>query len=202
MDEPPVILVVDIEASGLHDGGYPTEIAWMDPIRDQAATSFLIRPSERWLQGKWDFKAERLTGITREMLIKEGVSLYEVAARFKERMVTADLILTDAPEWDRHWVEALFREAWVSFELPAFYDLHAYVQEHFGAVMRLQPQPLHRAGDDVERLVGGLINVIQSKRLFFSSLARIQVPALPSRDAQLYPAHSTREAQYCVARLD
>jgi len=150
----PVLLMIDVEASGLHDDSVPTEVAWMDPARDQQATAYLICPSERWLRRKWDFKAERLTGITREELLRNGIPLDDVAIRLKERLDSVDLILSDAPEWDRHWVEELFREARLLVTVPPFGDYAAMLRQRFpDRPIVWQHPPRHRAAADVERLV-------------------------------------------------
>jgi hypothetical protein len=93
---PPImknILIIDFEASGLHSDSYPTEIAWMDPVQDDKATSYLIKPTRDWLDSRWDPQAQELTGISQKMIIEHGMPFIDVAKIAEKVIAKADIIL-------------------------------------------------------------------------------------------------------------
>ncbi|MBF0420060.1 MAG: hypothetical protein HQL78_07830 [Magnetococcales bacterium] len=146
------VLIVDLEASGLHDDSYPTEVGWINPIVDGEPTSFLIKPSERWLKTKWDKEAEKLTGITRELLINEGHSIHDVAINLKRILDSSEVILSDAPEWDRHWMQVLFNTSRLGFIAAPLTEFHSFVKKEFDINVYLVEENAHRAGNDVKRM--------------------------------------------------
>ena len=146
------ILIIDFEASGLHSESYPTEIAWMDPVRDEKATSFLIRPSVKWLNTHWDPEAEAMTSISKTMIVKEGHPIQEVAKNAMEAMTNASVILTDAPEWDRNWMQGLIDAAWQEFQIPPFMEFQEFLWREFDSGVPLKGKRKHRAGLDVEQM--------------------------------------------------
>lgn len=113
------LILIDLEASGLHDGSFPTEIAWVSHDL-LAGASYLVRPPEHWLDSPWSAEAEEITGITQVLLGCYGLPPAEVC-----RLLNADLAgeapLTDAPGYDGLWLRTLFAEAGVmpSWTLPA-----------------------------------------------------------------------------------
>ena len=152
---PPImerILIIDFEASGLHTDSYPTEIAWMDPVHDEEATSFLIRPSDRWLKSHWDHYAESLTGITKKMIIEEGQPIQDVAAMVKKAMDDADIILSDAPEWDWEWMWTLFKAAGIEAPIPTFTAFNSFLKREYDKDIAFEEDSAHRADKDVEQL--------------------------------------------------
>jgi hypothetical protein len=66
-------IVIDIEASGFD--GFPIEVGWCD--QDGNCESHLIRPAWDWTN--WDIRAERIHGITRELLMAQGEAHDDVA---------------------------------------------------------------------------------------------------------------------------
>lgn len=103
----PVFL--DFEASSLASASYPIEVAWSLP--DGIIESHLISPAgiERW--NDWSAQAERLHGISRAQLLAEGESPAWVCRRLNERLA-GRVVYTDAPEYDRAWLDELFAACW------------------------------------------------------------------------------------------
>lgn len=103
----PVFL--DFEASSLASASYPIEVAWSLP--DGSIESHLISPAgiERWTD--WSAQAERLHGISRAQLLAEGQSPAWVCRRLNERLA-GRVVYTDAPEYDRTWLDELFAACW------------------------------------------------------------------------------------------
>ena len=103
----PVFL--DFEASSLASASYPVEVAWSLP--DGCIESHLISPAgiERW--NDWSAQAERLHGISRAQLLAEGQSPAWICRRLNERLA-GRVVYTDAPEYDRAWLDELFAACW------------------------------------------------------------------------------------------
>jgi hypothetical protein len=103
-----VIYFVDFEASALTKGSFPIEIAWVDQLGH--GESYLIRPSEAWLDGGrgWSFQSEKIHGISLPMLLTDGVPI-ELAARRAWEVLTpiTALVASDAPEFDGYWLGML-----------------------------------------------------------------------------------------------
>lgn len=121
LEAPPVFL--DIEASSLASASYPIEIAWSWP--DGVIESHLISPAgiERWTD--WSAQAERLHGISRARLLAEGQAPSWVYRRLNEQL-SGRVVYTDAPDYDRAWLEELFSACWAgtpSFTLASADDL-------------------------------------------------------------------------------
>jgi DNA polymerase III epsilon subunit-like protein len=144
------IIIIDFEASGLHSDSYPTEIAWIDPVLDEKATSYLIKPSQKWLDSRWDYKAEKITGISQKMIISNGSPLNEVAEKIQEVLSQADVILTDAPDLDRNWLMVLLEAARMDVPVPSFTELHSFIRTEFDKDIYFEGEATHRAGKDVE----------------------------------------------------
>lgn len=102
----PVVCVIDIEASGFGRHSYPIEIGYVLP--DGRAWCTLVRPAPGWTH--WDPGAQRVHGITPEMLRLHGRPLQDVAA-----MLNADLagrtVYCDGWAHDYTWLGLLFEEA-------------------------------------------------------------------------------------------
>jgi len=109
------ILFVDVEASGLHEGSYPTEIGWCSHDLRRGG-SFLVRPTPDWAAGLWCAEAEQVTGISREMLNAFGLEPAAVAAALNEALA-GTTPLTDNPAGDGRWLWSLFAAAGIE---PAF----------------------------------------------------------------------------------
>ena len=102
MDEPfPCFL--DIEASSFDRASYPIDIAWSDA--EGEIHRCLVAPAAGWTD--WDPAAEAVHGIDRARLERNGWDPGYVAARIEEDL-RDQVVYTDAPEFDRRWLERLF----------------------------------------------------------------------------------------------
>jgi len=111
------LILLDVEASGLHPSAYPVEIAWCRHDLT-AGWSTLVRPAPSWGEDDWSPESERIHGIGRLQAQLAGLPVTEIAAR-----LNADLrglvVMTDHPEADSTWLWRAFGEAQASpeFEL-------------------------------------------------------------------------------------
>lgn len=154
------IPVIDFEASGLHAKSYPIEVAI---YIDGETRSWLIRPEPKWLF--WCNTAEKLHGISRETLFKEGLAASDVVAGLNAFL--ADFngeIYSDAHLWDADWLSKLYRAAKQRPPsiIASIYDLLSTEEaaqfnkskNELGAEERFR---LHRAESDV-RLIAEAYN--------------------------------------------
>lgn len=104
---------LDFEASSLNPGSFPTEVGWAI-ISDGTVVSggWLIRPLPEWLAvpGTWSAESERLTGISRAMLDRDGHPVAEVVALLTAT-IRNRLLLSDNPPFDGYWFDLLFNAA-------------------------------------------------------------------------------------------
>lgn len=109
------LIFIDVEASGLHHGSYPTEVGWCSHDL-RRGSSYLIRPTPEWSAGPWSAEAEAVTGISRPMLDTFGWEPIAVAAALNEAL-GGTMPLTDNPWGDGRWLLDLFTAAGT---VPAF----------------------------------------------------------------------------------
>jgi hypothetical protein len=100
------IYFLDFEASGLGDGSYPIEVAWV--AEDGDTESHLIKPQPHWTD--WDEVAEDIHGITREHLAADGVPAADVARMLAEAL-RGHTVYSDAPTQDQWWLGRLLATA-------------------------------------------------------------------------------------------
>ena len=110
--------VIDVEASGFGRGSYPIEVGFVLP--DGASVCTLVRPADHWTH--WDGQAERLHGLTRELLQRHGKDPAEVAALLNQHLRGAT-IYCDSWAHDYAWLAILFEAAGTS---PAFKLRHLH----------------------------------------------------------------------------
>ena len=105
----PQPVFLDFEASSLASASYPIEVAWSLP--DGVIESHLISPAgiERWTD--WSTQAERLHGISRAQLLAEGKAPAWICRRLNEQLA-GQTVYTDAPDYDRAWLDELFSACW------------------------------------------------------------------------------------------
>lgn len=105
-DGPPVtrIAFLDFEASSLARTSYPIEVAWV--FADGPSESYLIRPAPGWTD--WSPEAERVHGLERARLIREGVAHDWVALHMLTTLRDVALYAS-APSWDGQWLSRLLR---------------------------------------------------------------------------------------------
>ncbi|MBF0448901.1 MAG: hypothetical protein HQL67_11925 [Magnetococcales bacterium] len=155
---PERVLVLDIEATGLQADSTPIEIAYGDPL-ESWVNAFLIRPHPDWEDQPWDPQVKALTGITPELLSCARPAA-DVARIVAADLARADLILSDAPAWDKRWLMRLLDLAPVPVNieihdfqntLNTFNPLRRYLSTH--RCLNLYDKSEHRAGGDVIRLL-------------------------------------------------
>ena len=120
------IVLMDIEASGLGDDGYPIEVGFVCAA-NLTGWSTLITPVEEWLElGGWDYDAEATHGIGQAELNQNGRDVLDVA-RLLNAQLAGKAVFCDGLEFDRHWLEMLFEAAFEQpcFQLYRFQDLLA-----------------------------------------------------------------------------
>ncbi|MEK8034148.1 hypothetical protein AACH06_25260 [Ideonella sp. DXS29W] len=108
--------VIDIEASGFGRGSYPIEIGFVLP--DGQARCTLVRPDASWTH--WDASAQQLHGLTRELLLRHGRPVHEVAALLNETLRGCP-VYCDNWAHDFAWLARLFDQADTT---PAFQLRH------------------------------------------------------------------------------
>jgi DNA polymerase III epsilon subunit-like protein len=152
------IAIIDLEASGLGSNGFPTELGWAIIQADGSvkSSSCLIRPPAKWTiyRNAWSAASERLTGITREMLDRDGVPPSEAMMRFFEAVGDRDLV-SDEPDFDAHWLARLAEAAGTSIGGRKLGDARKLIQQtaaDHGSTVEFHGPPQHRAEADARRL--------------------------------------------------
>jgi len=101
-------LFIDVEASGLHAYSYPIEIGWCG--LDLASESFLIKPHRSWGEEGWSYTSERVHGLSRDILMHEGIDVTTAAQRLNA-ITSRRTVISDSPEYDYAWIRALYSAA-------------------------------------------------------------------------------------------
>lgn len=96
---------LDVEATGFGPESYPIEIAWSDA--SGAINRHLIDPTPIASWTAWDASAERVHGIERDRLVRNGWAPDFVAERITEDL-GGRTVYTDAPDYDARWLGRLF----------------------------------------------------------------------------------------------
>ena len=148
------IAVIDLEASSLGSASFPTEIGWAIIDDDGSITSgaSLIRPAAKWTTygNAWSPASERLTGISQEMLDRDGLSPREAMERFLDVVGDRNLY-SDEIDFDSHWLGMLLDAAGVSLGERKLGDLNQFMK-HSGLTPKFDEPPRHRAEADARRL--------------------------------------------------
>jgi hypothetical protein len=108
---------LDFEASSLSRfHSYPIEVAWNN--EDGSIESHLISPESIADWTDWDPESEKVHGIPRDELIRNGKVPHWVCQRMNEQLAGRN-IYTDAPKFDGRWLAKLFSvfDAEPQFEL-------------------------------------------------------------------------------------
>ncbi len=131
----PLPCMIDVEASGFGAGSYPIEVGFVLP--EGRAHCYLLRPLSDWIH--WDETAERLHGINRDILLRHGRPLCEVAIELN-RHLQGTKVYTDAWGQDMSWLALLFDSAEVTqrFALESVRSLLSDAQAASWAEMKQQ----------------------------------------------------------------
>lgn len=106
--------ILDIEASGFGRGSYPIEVGFCGA--NGALFCALISPQPDWQH--WDASAEKLHGITRELLRRHGRPVRWMAEQLNARLA-GQTVYCDGWGQDYPWLSRLFDAA----ELPLRFKL-------------------------------------------------------------------------------
>ncbi|HIF51463.1 MAG TPA: hypothetical protein EYQ42_08065 [Thiotrichaceae bacterium] len=98
--------IIDLEASGFGRGNYPIEVGYIMSNGDTFCS--LIQPAEGW--DRWDESAQAVHGISREILLKVGKPIVEIAQIINDQL-SGETIYSDAWGNDSSWLGLLFDEA-------------------------------------------------------------------------------------------
>lgn len=160
------VIIIDVEASGLHIDSYPVEMAVYVAGN---VHSWLIRPEKNWQF--WDRNAENLHGIKREFLVREGRLARHVADELNDVLSdTNGLLYSDAAEWDSDWIQTLFTTvgAIPQFHILPVQDLlsdteYKRFQFKVDELANTELYRRHRAGEDVKLIATALVDILGSK---------------------------------------
>ncbi len=111
---------IDFEASSLDlVASYPIEVGIC--LSDGSTHSWLIEPHALWTE--WSDSAQRIHGIHRESLYREGLKVSTVAQHLNELL--PNRVYCDAWTFDRFWLHRLYRAANLasSFQLESVAQL-------------------------------------------------------------------------------
>lgn len=155
------MIILDVEASGLHQDSYPIQIAWVN-TENGDEDSFYIKPDEEWHH--WDLVAEGIHNITRKLLDDVGLPANIAAQRLVDRVGKDTTIYTDAPEFDGFWLGRLFDTVLipdVSLKVDSVYSLCQYQEEVYqlNEIMSKQDRP-HDALSDCYMIWAAVKQVI------------------------------------------
>jgi hypothetical protein len=103
-------------------------------------------------ENAWNPASERLTGITKSMLDRDGLPPSEALKRFLDAVGDRDLV-SDEPTFDNHWLSMLVDAAAISLDERKLGDARALIAR-MGAKQGLEfdEPPRHRAEADARRL--------------------------------------------------
>ncbi|WP_458098441.1 transcriptional regulator [Roseomonas sp. WA12] len=106
-----MIIFLDFEASSLSEGSFPVEVGWV--TEDGEAESYLIRPAPEW--DEWSPESERIHGLSRDRLEREGKPVAEVGRRVLDVLGAEGVVVTsDAASWEQRWLDRMLLAAGLS----------------------------------------------------------------------------------------
>lgn len=157
------MIILDVEASGLHEDSYPIQIAWINTDTDEE-DSFYIKPEEDWTY--WDINAEDIHNIPRKLLDDVGLPV-DLAVKRLITGVGKDVdIFTDAPDFDGFWLGRLFNSVLmdpeVKIRLHTVYEVCKYQEDFYALqeIMHNQERP-HDALEDCRMIWDAVKQIIE-----------------------------------------
>lgn len=106
MDPSDTPITIDVEASGFGRGSYPIEVGLA--LADGARHCYLVAPARNW--NHWDPAAERLHGISRDVLLNHGRPIADIASHLNT-LLRRRTVYSDAWSHDMSWLGKLFDAA-------------------------------------------------------------------------------------------
>ena len=159
-------IFLDIEASSWAFNSFPIEIAWGSTTTD--VESYLINPAQIESWTDWSSNAEKAHGISKEILISDGISPKKMCEILKDRLENS-IVYSDAPDYDGMWLFNLFEGCGIepiSLDLRSFDELmiNSYSESRNSRLSDMKQilkfksraknrDKQHRASWDVEYLV-------------------------------------------------
>lgn len=125
--------VLDIEASGLHQSSFPIEIAWGGP--NFLAKSFYIKPDKMWKTSSWSNDAQRLHGISLEVVLQQGRMPTEVVEMLRTD-TAGKTILSDGVSFDQNWMNMICAAAGAESTL-VLTDVYGWLGQKFKSQSQL-----------------------------------------------------------------
>ena len=149
---------LDFEASSLDANSWPIElgVSWITPDLDVETYANLIKPSPDWLEDAWSPVSAEIHNIPRRDL--DTAPDLEVVARDFLTILGDRIALSDAPGFERHWLETLLEAAQLvntvqikDFDKTTFQTFPGTTLDHIYERM-VRGQSKHRAGDDSAKM--------------------------------------------------
>jgi hypothetical protein len=112
-----------------------------------------------WAANAWSTTAERLTGITRDMLDRDGLPPGEAVARFVKLVSNRD-VYSDQPDFDTHWLDMLFDAAGIPVGNLKLSNA-ARLVDQTDAVLQFDGPSVHRAEADARRLAYAVARIFR-----------------------------------------
>lgn len=156
--------IIDVEASGFGSASYPIEVGVAMP--DGHGYCSLITPAPGWVY--WDANAERVHGVTRETLLRQGRPAKEVAGDINT-LLHGQIVYCDSWYHDFTWLSRLF-DAGDSVQTFQLEDIRSLLMQHeadqwLAAKMQIVRElglDRHRASNDARVLQETLLRVRQA----------------------------------------
>ncbi len=155
------IVLLDLEASGLHATSFPTEVAWIAADLSEGYSA-AIRPVAGWTDKDWSPEAEAVHGLDLIKLHVYGEPVESVALALNSALAGAT-ILTDCAHMDGFWARKIFTAAGIEpdFALAPVNAVWSLAQPLF-AVYQTIRRALKGIGlqalYDLDRVVVGMLN--------------------------------------------
>lgn len=158
-------IIIDVEASGFGAGSYPIEVGVAMPEGDGYCR--LIRPEPNWT--RWDDDTEKVHGISRDILQKQGTSAREVAEELNQ-LLEGEVVYSDGWGYDQTWLGLLFRQANVTqlFKLEPLTaimsdnQMRLWERTKWGVIREFKLQR-HRASSDAKILQLTYLRSLETK---------------------------------------
>lgn len=163
------VIFFDVEASSLAADSYPIEVGWavVDANGQIESDAILVRPEPSWTD--WAEEAERVHGISRELIEAHGRPASEVAARLDEAFGSG-VVFSDYPsvevQWsDRLYAAAGYRRMWrIGDALPLLRATVTCRADGFWLSAHLEDTRLHRADADARVLAEAYVELQRRRR--------------------------------------
>ena len=149
---------LDFEASSLDPNSWPIElgVSWITTDFQVETYANLIKPSPDWFEDAWSPISAEIHNIPRRDL--DTAPSVDVVARDFLTILGDRIALSDAPAFERHWLETLLEAAQLvntvqiqDFDATTFQTFPDAALDHIYERMT-RGRTKHRAGDDSAKL--------------------------------------------------